>query len=77
MIFFAVDCYAYVSASRIYPDNPMLLDWAVKGYICWRGVGIFSLRSISLDEVFVLDNAEMLRNQVKCGIRFICLKLMF
>ena len=76
MINFAVDCYAYLTASRVYPDNPMLLDWLLKG-ICWRGVGIFLLRRISLDEVFVLGNAEMLRNQVKYGIRFICLKPMF
>ena len=34
---FAVDCYAYISASHIYPDNPMLRDWAVKGYmLAWR-----------------------------------------
>ncbi len=26
MINFAVDCYAYVSASRVYPDNPMILN---------------------------------------------------
>ena len=65
-----------VSASRIYADDAMLRDSAVNGYMR-RGVGIFSSRRISLDEVFVLGNAEMLRNQVKYGIRCICLKPMF
>ena len=65
-----------VSASRVYADNAMLRDSAVNGYMR-RGVSIFSLRRISLAEVFVLSNAEMLRNQVKYGIRFICLKPMF
>ncbi len=76
MINFSVDCYAYVSASRLYPDSPMLLDWLLKG-ICWRSVSIYSWRKIFLDEVFVPGNAEMLRNQVKYGVRFICLKPMF
>ena len=31
MIDFAVDCYAEVAASRVYPDNPALRDWAVNG----------------------------------------------
>jgi hypothetical protein len=38
MIDFAVDCYAYVSASRSYPDNSMLRNWAINGYmLLWRG----------------------------------------
>ena len=38
MIDFAVDCYAYVSASRVYPDNSGLRDWAINGYMrLWRG----------------------------------------
>ena len=38
MIDFAVDCYAYASASRVYPDNSALRDWAVNGYmLSWRG----------------------------------------
>ena len=37
MIDFAVDCYAYVSASRLYPDNSALRDWAINGYmLLWR-----------------------------------------
>jgi len=37
MIDFAVDCYAYLSASRAYPDNPALRDWAINGYmLVWR-----------------------------------------
>ncbi len=35
---FAVDCYAYVSASRAYPDSPAFRDWAINGYmLLWRG----------------------------------------
>lgn len=38
MIDFAVDCYAYVSASHVYPDNSILLNWTINGYILlWRG----------------------------------------
>ncbi len=34
---FAVDCYAYVSASRVYADNDMLRDWAINGdMLLWR-----------------------------------------
>ncbi len=37
MIDFAVDCYAEVAASRVYPDQPALRDWAVNGYMqAWR-----------------------------------------
>jgi hypothetical protein len=37
MIDFAVDCYAYASASRPYPNNPALRDWAINGYmLAWR-----------------------------------------
>ncbi len=37
MIDFAVDGYAYLSASRAYPDNPALCDWATNGYmVAWR-----------------------------------------
>ena len=37
MIDFAVDCYAYVSSCRIYPDNPTLCNWAMNGYmLAWR-----------------------------------------
>ena len=37
MIDFAVDCYAEVAASRIYPDQPALRNWAVNGYmLAWR-----------------------------------------
>lgn len=37
MIDFAVDCFAYASASRVYPDNSMLRDWAVGYMLTWRG----------------------------------------
>lgn len=33
MIDFAVDGYAYLSASRVYPDNLALRDWAINGYM--------------------------------------------
>lgn len=37
MIDFVVDCYVYASASRAFPDNPMLRDWAINGYmLLWR-----------------------------------------
>ncbi len=37
MIDFAVDCYAEVAASRLYPDYPALRDWAINGYmLAWR-----------------------------------------
>jgi hypothetical protein len=37
MVDFAVDCYAYVSASRVYADNAMLRDWAINGdMLLWR-----------------------------------------
>ena len=37
MIDFAVDCYAYASASFAFPDNPALRDWAINGYmLAWR-----------------------------------------
>ncbi len=37
MIDFAVDCYAEVAASRVYPDHPALRDWAINGYmLAWR-----------------------------------------
>ena len=37
MIDFAVDCYAEVSASRAYPGNSALRDWAINGYMmAWR-----------------------------------------
>ena len=37
MIDFAVDCYAHASASRAFPDNPALRDWAINGYmLLWR-----------------------------------------
>lgn len=37
MIDIAVDGYAYLSASRAYPDNPELRDWAINGYmLLWR-----------------------------------------
>jgi len=37
IIDFAVDGYAYLSASRVYPDNPALRDWAINGYmLLWR-----------------------------------------
>jgi hypothetical protein len=34
---FALECYAYVSASRAYPDDPPLQAWAISGYmLAWR-----------------------------------------
>ena len=37
MIDFAVDCYAEVTASRVYPDQPALRNWAINGYmLSWR-----------------------------------------
>ena len=37
MIDFVVDCYAEVAASRVYPDQPALRDWAINGYmLAWR-----------------------------------------
>ncbi len=37
MIDFAVDCYSEVAASRIYPDHPILRNWAINGYmLAWR-----------------------------------------
>jgi hypothetical protein len=37
MIDFAVDCYAEVAATRVYPDHPALRDWAINGYmLAWR-----------------------------------------
>ncbi len=37
VIDFAVDCYAYVSSSRVYPENPTLRNWAINGYmLAWR-----------------------------------------
>jgi len=37
MIDFAVDCYAEVTASRVYPDQPALRNWAINGYmLAWR-----------------------------------------
>ena len=37
MIDFAVDCYAEVAASRIYPDHPALRNWVINGYmLAWR-----------------------------------------
>jgi hypothetical protein len=37
MIDFAVDGYAYLSASRAYPDNPALQNWAINGHmLTWR-----------------------------------------
>ncbi len=37
MIDFAVDCYAEVAASRVYPDQPALRYWAINGYmLAWR-----------------------------------------
>ena len=37
MIDFAVDCYAEVAASRVYPDQPVLQNWAINGYmLAWR-----------------------------------------
>jgi len=38
MIHFAVDCYAEVAASRIYPDQPAIRNWTINGYmLAWRG----------------------------------------
>jgi hypothetical protein len=37
MIDFAEDCYAYPSALRAYPDDPVLQAWAINGYLlAWR-----------------------------------------
>lgn len=37
MIYFAVDGYAYLFASGVYPDSPALCDWAINGYmVAWR-----------------------------------------
>ena len=37
MIDFAVDCYAEVAASRVYPEQPALQNWVVNGYmLLWR-----------------------------------------
>jgi hypothetical protein len=37
MIDFAVDGYASLSASRAYPDDPTLQNWAINGYmLMWR-----------------------------------------
>lgn len=36
MIGFAVDCYVRMSASRAYPNNPALQNWAVNGYMLTR-----------------------------------------
>jgi hypothetical protein len=37
MIDFAVDCYAKVAASRVYPDHPTIRNWAINGYmLAWR-----------------------------------------
>lgn len=37
MIDFDVDSYANMSASRAYPDNPVLQNWAINGYmLAWR-----------------------------------------
>ncbi len=37
MIDFAVDCYAEVAASRVFPDQPALQNWAINGYmLAWR-----------------------------------------
>jgi hypothetical protein len=33
MIDFAVDGYAYLSASRVYPDNATLRNWAINEYM--------------------------------------------
>jgi hypothetical protein len=34
---FAVDCYAEVAASRVYPDQPTLRGWVINGYmLAWR-----------------------------------------
>ena len=37
MIDFVVDCYAEVAASRVYPDDSALREWAINGYmLAWR-----------------------------------------
>jgi hypothetical protein len=37
MIDFAVDCYAEVAASHVYPDHHALRNWAINGYmLAWR-----------------------------------------
>jgi hypothetical protein len=37
MIDFAVDCYAEVAASGVFPDQPALQNWAINGYmLVWR-----------------------------------------
>lgn len=37
MIDYAVDGYANMSASRVYPNNPVLQNWAINGYmLAWR-----------------------------------------
>ncbi|SRR6266567_3433889 len=37
LIDFAVDCYAYVSASNTYPNNRALQAWTINGYmLAWR-----------------------------------------
>jgi len=37
MIDFAEDCYAYPSALRAYPDDPVLQAWVINGYLlAWR-----------------------------------------
>jgi hypothetical protein len=37
MIDFALDCYAYVSAKDVYPDNPAMQAWVINGYMfVWR-----------------------------------------
>jgi hypothetical protein len=37
MIDFVVDGYAYMPASRTYPDSSTLRDWAIKGYmLAWQ-----------------------------------------
>ena len=37
MLDFAIDCYAEVSSSRVYPNNPALRHLAINGYmLLWR-----------------------------------------
>jgi hypothetical protein len=37
MIDFAVDGYASITAARVYPDNPVLQNWAINRYmLAWR-----------------------------------------
>jgi len=37
MIDFAVDCFAEVAASRVYPNHPTLRNWTINGYmLAWR-----------------------------------------